>query len=116
MALTQSGIPDNRALLGPSNQLRTYQEAAGVSDYPTGGYPITASQGELSEIYKCWLVGQTAAASAYNAQIIFPAASFTNPGPATQVLLKLLVSTTGVEVAAATNLTGAIWNLAFIGY
>jgi len=116
MALTQSGIPDNRAELGLSNQLRTYQEAAGVSDYPTGGYQINASAVDLSQIFNCWLVGQNAAASAFIAQIVFPASSFTSPGPATQVLLKLLVSTTGVEVAAATNLTGCIWNLAFIGY
>jgi hypothetical protein len=116
MALAQTGIPDNRAELGPSNNLRTYQYAAGVSDYVTGGYPINASAVDLSQIFNAWKVGQNAASSAYIEQIVFPASSYTNAGPATQVLLKILNATTGLEVANGFNLTGCIWNLAFIGY
>ena len=124
MALTITGVADCRAVLGPSQSLRTYQLAPGVSDYVTGGYPITAASVDMVEVFGAWIIARNAAAEIFEAQFILAAGAFgTAPSPQTTIYLRVLevVSSSGSyyefgEVANGYNLTGFDYFAAFLGY
>lgn len=109
MALGVTHFPDIRALLGPSWQKAKFQLHPGApSDYPTNGYPVTAGQFALGMLSGLNITGTNAAGKLYVVTPVFPAGSFgTVPAPATAI--NLVVSTAGVEVANATDLTAIYW-------
>jgi hypothetical protein len=109
MALLVTHVPDIRALLGPSWQKSKFQLHPGApSDYPTGGYPATAAQFEMGLLSGVSISATNAAGELYVMTPVFPAGSFgTPPGPASAI--NLVVSTAGVQVANATDLTALYW-------
>jgi hypothetical protein len=123
MALTISFVPDSRVYLGPSNEEEVFTLAPGVSDYPTGGYIITAAQMRLLGIYGAWLIGQNAASNTAGYEWVFTVAQ-ASPALAnvTQVALQAFGVTTGTpgvfttEAASLTNFTGVVLTAIFRGY
>jgi hypothetical protein len=109
MALVATRFPDVRALLGPSWQKVKFQLHAGApSDYPTGGYPLTASQVELGLISGIDITATNLAGILYSMIPVFPASSFgTPPQPASTV--NMVVVTAGAQVANLTDLTALYW-------
>ena len=123
MALTITGVPDCRAMLGPSQWLRAYQLAPGVSDYPAGGYPITAAQVDLSFLFGAWIIAQNSAAEHLYPVFLFPAAAFgTTPTPQQTIYLEVkeIIASGAIyafaELTAGTNISGFDWFAYFIGY
>lgn len=115
-------VQGSRLLLGAELQQETFLIVPGVADYPTNGYVITNIACRLRNIQQADIQGMNAAASLYSPLCIFAlaqigavvgGAGFTGYA---QFLFKLLVATTGVEVANGTNLSGAIWAVNVVGY
>lgn len=96
MSLTITGVPDCRANLGPSQELKAYQLQPGTADYPSGGYPIygalaTTPSITIEFIYGAWIIGGNATGASYDPQFVLPASSFgTTPMPATQINMKIM--------------------------
>ncbi len=109
MAIVVTPFPDIKSVLGPSWRKQMYQLHPGApSDYPTGGYPVTAAACELGLLSGAKIVGMNAAGAAYQAKCVFPAGSFgTVPAPATQFLLEVTQGDT--QVAANTDLSSVYW-------
>ena len=129
MALKITGVPECRALLGPSQWLRAYDLAPGISDYPAGGYPITADSVELSQLFGAWIIGQNAAAEHLYPVFVLPAAAFgpippltPNPIPQTTIYLEVkeTISSGAIyafsEITVGTNINGFVWRAYFIGW
>ena len=123
MSLTITGIPDCRASLGPSQDLKAYQLQPGTADYPSGGYPILLSpvsgaQISIAALYGAWIIGGNSAAASYDPHFVFPAAVFgTNPGPALgaasqTVYMKILQPPTGNQSAITTGTSATTTNSA----
>ena len=109
MALVVTHFPDIRALLGPSWQKAKFQLHPGApSDYPTNGYPVTASQFALGLLSGIDICATNAAGKLYTMVPVFPAASFGTP-PQPTATVNLVVVTAGAEVANLTDLTGLYW-------
>lgn len=106
MSLQVTPFPDIKSLLGPSWRKTKFQLHPGaVSDYPTGGYPVTAQQLEMGLISGFDACGTNAAGKGYELVPVFPAGSFgTVPSPATSI--NLVVTSGGTEVANGTDLSG----------
>ncbi len=106
MALLVTPFPDIKSLLGPSWRKTKFQLHPGaVSDYPTGGYPITANQLEMGLLTGLTINGTNAAGALYQAKAVFPATSFgTGPQPASSI--NLVVTVADVQVANGTDLSG----------
>lgn len=109
MSLGVTRFPDIRALLGPSWQKVKFQLHPGApSDYPTGGYPVTASQFELGLLSGVEMCGTNAAGQLYIMTPVFPAGSFgATASPASAI--NMVVTTAGAQVANATDLTAIYW-------
>ncbi len=109
MALQVTQFPDVRAFLGVSWQKSKAQLHAGApSDYPTGGYPVTAGQFGLGLLSGLKVSGVNAAGKLYGIAPVFPAGAFgANPGAASAI--NLVVTTAGAEVANNTDLTAIYW-------
>jgi len=109
MALVVTPFPDIKALLGASWRKTKFQLHPGaVSDYPTGGYPITANQLEMGLLSGLTINGTNAAGALFQAQVVFPGSTFgTTPQPATSV--NLMVTVADVQVANGTDLSGVYW-------
>ena len=91
MALTLTHIPEFVQAIGPSQYVRGYNLAPGVSDYPAGGYPITAASVGLTYLFGAYIVTQNAASQIYLAQFQFTTGfSNTNPQPQATIYLKVL--------------------------
>lgn len=124
MALTLTHIPEFAQALGPSQSVRGYNVAPGVSDYPAGGYPITAESVGFYRLFGAWVVAYNAAAQVYLAEFQFTSGfSTTNPQPQSTIYMKVLEVNTSSgqfyqfgEVATNTNLTGFMYWVAFLGY
>ena len=123
MALTITGVPDCRAMLGPSQWLRTYQLSPGVSDYVAGGYPITAASVDMVDLFGAWIIAQNAAAEHLYPVFVLPAAAFgTTPTPQATIYLEVkeVVSSGAIyafsEITVGTNISGFNWFAAFLGY
>lgn len=123
MALTISGFPDFRAVLGPSMNMRAYQMQPAASDYPTGGYVINASNVDLSELFGAWLITQLYATSMYIVQFCLPSSSYgasPAPKPATTINMVVLQSAGSaappVEIANGTDISAFTFDAVFIGY
>ena len=125
MALTITGVPDCRASLGPSQELRAYQLAPGTSDYPTGGYPITAAQVGLSWLYGAWIINKNGTTYTYYPEFISAIGAFNGangPQPVQTIYLKIneILASGAIyvfeEVAALTNLSGYYFVAEFLGY
>lgn len=112
MALTITKVPDAKAFLGPSQFEEVFQIQPGTSDYPTGGYAITADELGLGSLYGGWTVGRNAAAALFEAKVVLPAGSFgANPQPASSINLEVTVA--DVQQGANTNLASCTWFIAF---
>ena len=85
MAIKVTGIGDCRAMLGPSQWLRAY-ELDGDNSYPTGGWPITATQVDLEFIFGAWIIAWNAASALYLSQFVQVAGAFgTTTAPQTSI-------------------------------
>ena len=108
MSLTITGIPDCKAVLGPSQYLKGYQLQPGTADYPAGGYVIPGSLATGSNVtgsfegefaYGAWETASNAAGSLYGLSFIPASGSFgTIPGPSST--LTMLVTLGPVQAAA----------------
>lgn len=116
------GIQGSRIFHGPDLQEDSFLIVPGTSDYVTNGYVITAIAARMLKIQRAWVSAFNATATGYTPQCVFPiaqmgavagGAGFTGYS---QFLFKLLVVTTGVEVANGANLTGAVWAVTVLGY
>lgn len=114
MALTITGFGDIKYVIGESGRIQDFQLSPAVSDYPTSGYPITASAVELGKLVAAQITGTNAAGELYSANFVFPSTSFTPPAPANQV--NLVVYQGSTQVAAGTNLNGISWLASFRGW
>ncbi len=111
MALTITKVPDAKAALGISQYEELFQIQPGTSDYPTGGYSITAAALGLGSLYGLWEVAGNAAAAAYALKPVLGASSFgSNPQPATS--LNLEVTSGDTQLSANTNIAGCTWFVA----
>ena len=117
MALTIAGIPDARWYLGPSLQCKLIQCTPAVSDYPNGGWVLTAEQLEFGNghVYGASLLNQEyAASSAPIFSVSLPSTSYgTNPQPSTTQI------NVGAYVSSGTlynNFPEAPTNTDFSGY
>lgn len=116
-------IQGSRVVFGPDLQQETVLIVPGVSDYVTGGYPITSIMCRMKNVQTAWLSGANATAVAtWDAQPIFAiaqigavagGAGFTGYS---QFLLLVVVQATGLQAANGANLTGAIWQVTVQGY
>ena len=85
MSLTITGIPDCKAVLGPSQYLKGYQLQPGSADYPSGGYVIPGSLATGTSVtgsfagefaYGAWEIASNAAGSLYGLSFIPASGSF----------------------------------------
>ena len=87
MALTITGVPDTRQYIGPSMQSKIIQCTPSVSDYPNGGWPITAEQADFGNgnIYGAVVLNQKyVASSAPMFSVNLPASAYgSSPQPST---------------------------------
>lgn len=120
-------VQGSRMVLGPDGGSQaTFLIVPGSADYVTGGYPVTASNCRLKNIQTANVVGGNAtafpASAGWYAEIVFAIAQIgavaTGAGFTgySQFLFKVYVASTGVELAAAGQLTGAIWMVTVTGY
>jgi hypothetical protein len=115
-------IQGSRIYHGPDLQEDSFLIAPGVSDYVTNGYVLTAIALRFKSVQRAWVSGFNATATGYTPQCVFPIAQMgaTVAGAGftgySQFLFKVLVVTTGVEVANAGNLTGAVWAVTVLGF
>jgi hypothetical protein len=117
MALLISGVPDCRAALGPSQWDRAYDLAPGaISDYPSSGYPITANNVDLGELYGAFIIGTNAAGALYVAKFVLPNADLGAPSPQPATSLLMEVTVADVQVATGTDLSTCKWRAVFRGY
>lgn len=109
MSLLVTHFPDITAYLGKSwSKLKFQLHPGAPSDYPTGGYPVTASQFELGLLSGVEMCGTNAAGQLYIMTPVFPASSFgATAAPATAI--NMVVTTAGAQVANNTDLTGLYW-------
>lgn len=115
MALTVKQFPDIKYVLGISGRLQEYVFQPGSSDYPTGGYPVTAAALELGELVGVTICGTNAAGAPYEAKVVFPAATFgTPPQPATS--FNLLVTQGGIQAPNGTDLSACSWAATALGW
>jgi hypothetical protein len=115
MALTITGFPDCRAALGPSQFERGFQIVPGTSDYPPSGYPITANQLSLGNLYGARVLAGNAAAALYTPKFVLPAASFGTPStdPSTSPTINMEVTVADVQVANGVDLSACKWIVKF---
>lgn len=115
-------VQGSRILHGVELQQETFLIVPGANDYVTNGYPITAAQCRLKNIQQAFVSGQNAASTGFDAFCVFALAQmgavqagvgFTGYA---QFLFKVLVVTTGVEVANGGQLSGSIWEVTVLGY
>jgi hypothetical protein len=122
MALTISGVPDQRQYLGQSATQRVWVLAPGTSDYVTGGYIITAAMVDLLKITGGWIIGQNAAAVTAGYLWAFTLAQTSPPiAGLAQIALQALGVTTGTpgvlaDAASAFNFTGVVLTAILLGY
>jgi hypothetical protein len=115
MALTLQGYPDFRAALGFANVERGFQITPGTSDYPTSGYPITANQLSLGNLYGAEVIAGNAAAALYTPKFVLPAANLgsgaIDPSPAATINMEVVQA--DVQVASGTDLSACKWIVKF---
>jgi hypothetical protein len=117
MALLITGVPDCRAALGPSQWDRAYDLVPGAaSDYPSSGYPITAGNVDLGELYGAFVIGTNAAGALYAAKFVLPSADIGGSSPQPSPTLLMEVTVADVQVATGTDLSACKWRAVFRGY
>ena len=112
MALTITKFPDCKAALGPSQFEEGFQIAPGISDYPTGGYPITAAQLGLGNLYGARVLAGNAAAALFTPKFVLPAGSF-GTTPSTSATINMEVTVADVQQGANTDLSACKWIVKF---
>jgi len=121
MALTKTHFPEATAVLGPAQSLRTYQLQPGTSDYPTGGYVITAASVGFAFLFGAWIAAQKYGTSLYYPVFCLPSGSFAStPLQATSIYLAVYQSAGSaappVEIANGTDLSAYTFIGTFLGY
>jgi len=122
MSLAKKWIPEYRVPDGPSMLRTGYQLEPGTSDYPSGGYPIKASDVDLVRLYGARVLAMNDAADAYLVQFDFASGAFADPPvPQTTIYMTVkipVISGLGhfVEVSAVTDLSGCYWWVEFVGW
>lgn len=137
-------VPESRTLNGVGSQTATFLVIPGTSDYPTGGYIISAQQCRLQRIIGASVDGGNSTTLGWLPSITIAYTLGTNniPNVPTSLAFQVeaLVVTAGTsgnavtlnagttleatgggtvkqsEIAAATNLTGCIWSITVTGY
>lgn len=111
MALTITKVPDSQAALGPSQFAQSFQLQPALSDYPSGGYVITAAQLGLGNLYGAWKISANAAAAAYGIDFVLPTYPAT---PQAQASINAFVTSAGSQVANGTDLSACTWIVEFL--
>ena len=114
MALKITGIPDCKAVLGFSQFAKAAQLNPGVSDYPTGGYPITNATLGTGPLYGAWKISANGAASLYDVNFVLPTYGVPPATTDAQAQLNMIVTSAGVQVAANTDLSACAWIAEFL--
>ena len=113
-------VPESRQYNAAGNLVATFLVIPGVSDYVTGGYAITAAQCRMKQIYAVSIDGQnsTVMSNSWDGFIVLNCTLSTSglALPVTSFNFWVALGTTGVQVAASTNLTGTIWTITVDGY
>jgi hypothetical protein len=113
-------VPESRQYNSAGNQQASFLIVPGVSDYVTGGYVITALQCRMKNIFAVSIDGQNAAVltGQWNAFIQLNATASASglALPVTSFNFWVALATSGVQLSASTNLTGAIWTVSITGY
>lgn len=112
MALTITKFPDCKAALGPSQFEEGFQLVPAANDYPTSGYPITAAQLSLGNLYGARVLAGNAAAALFSPKFVLPAASF-GTAPSTSPTINMEVTVADVQVSANTDLSACKWIVKF---
>ena len=113
MALTITPVPDCNAALGPSQFSKSYQVVPALSDYPTGGYPITSAELGLGSIYGAKVIAGNAAAALFTPKFVLAAGDFgANPAPDTTI--NMMVTVADVQEGANTDLSACKWIVEFL--
>ncbi len=126
MALTITGVPDTRQYIGPSMISKIVQCTPSVSDYPAGGWPVTAEQLDFGNgyLYGAVLLNETyVASSAPSFKVNLPSSSYgANPQPSvTQVNVSAYVTGTTLysnapEAPVSTDFSAYSFWLMVYGY
>lgn len=118
MALTIKGIPDARAVLGESIEVKLFALIPGTSDYTTGGYVITAAALTMGHVFGMVVMGVNATGLGYIPQVIVaqtsaPLASLTSLKFA--VLQSAGFTPAGTNSAPTINIAGGVGTTVAIG-
>lgn len=111
MSLGITAFPDIKFDLGANGLLYEFQLQPGTSDYPAGGYPISANSVEMGKLTSAVIVGQNLASTFYQAFFVFPSSSFNQSTPprareATSINLIVTAPTiTGTALSPGTKST-----------
>jgi len=111
MALTITLVPETQQAVGPARFNRQAQLTPGLSDYPTGGYPILNTQLGIGPLYGATVLNCNSTAAPYTANFVLSTYP-TTPAPCPTLFLK--ISSGGTEVSANTNLNACTWIAEFM--
>lgn len=124
MALTTPlpEVPESRLKFGVGVEQCSFLIVPGTSDYPTGGYLITALQCRLSKIFSVSIDGINSAGNAlgfiFTPVLAMTLATNNIPNDVTQFNLfgSNIVASVITQLANGTNLSGLIMVLTVTGY
>ena len=83
-----------------------------ISDYPTGGYPITAAQLSLGNLYGAPVLASNAAAALFTPKFVLPAGRSVATSSDLQPI-NLEVTVADVQMPAVTDLSACKWSVTF---
>lgn len=110
MALTITPIPDGEAHLGVGYVKKLFSLQPGLSDYPTGGYPITAAELGLGNLFGGDQIGVNTAGELYATNVVLSGYP-TTAAPDSTVFFE--VNSGASQVSAGTNLNAVTWIVEF---
>jgi hypothetical protein len=106
MALTITPVPDSEVALGPSRFNKQFQVQPGLSDYPSGGYPLVGSALGLGNLWGAERENGNIASAAYGVTFVLSTYP-TIPAPCPAMFM--VVTSSGSQVAGNTNLQSCTW-------
>ena len=117
MALTITSVPDQRQYLGESAEQQVFIMAPGASDYPAGGYVITAAQLKLKLITGAWIIGINAAGITKADLWMFVLAQTSPPvAGLASIILQAFNAVPLADETALHDFSGTVITAAVLGY
>jgi len=111
MALTITLVPETQQAVGPARFNRQAQLTPGLSDYPTGGYPVTGAQLGIGNLWGATTLNTNSQTAPYTINYVLSTYP-TTPAPCPALFAK--ISSSGTELTANTNLSGCAWIAEFM--